>query len=170
MKKRLCVFAVLCLFTAVFCVRSKAEENTILDQVLTLLYERPATVEVLAEEPSDTILALKLRKTPMAYTFASEMPLSGTAQPGDQIEIAVFTVDESGHPILWHHNSILIGASGLLQEKVPLTLTGLQRLLIGVTHEDKTAVRVYAISRKSEAVLEQLLNYDLNLYEEFGRR
>ena len=171
-RKILPIMAVLVLLAGFSILHPQAEENSVLTEVLGQLYEKPAAVEILENDGSDTIASLKLSRAlnePMEYTFASELTLSGLGDPGDVVEIVVFTVDEEGSPILWHRNTIRIGASGLLQEKVPLTLTGLQRLLIGVTHEEHTAVRVYEISRKSQEVLEQLLNYDMNLYREFGK-
>ena len=169
----LSVAGLLCAAAIFLSLNVQAVEKTTLDQVLGQLYERPASVQILEDEDLGRIASLELSNEPdsgIIYTFDSNIEMSGTAEKDDRIDIAVFTVDADGSPIIWHRNSTVIGASGLIQERIPLTLIGLQHLLIGVTHDEKTSVRVYEINRKSDQVLDQLLNYKLNLYEEFGKR
>lgn len=128
--------------------------------------------QLLMEGPANEILSLTLSQDyadHTYYTFDKTLLLSGTAEAGALVRVLVYTLDEGSEPILWYQEEKEVGPSGLFQENVSLSLIGKQWMLIGVEDSSGQASRIYEIERKAEDTLEELIDYDLNIYEDFGR-
>lgn len=141
------------------------------EQVMEQLYEEQE-LRFLEDGEAGEILTLQLHQEmqdAVYYTFSDTRTLTGSASPGDRIAAVVYTEGSGGRPIIWYHHETVIGESGMYQETVPLQLLDMQWILIAVWHQDELACRVYGNHRKSDRVLSELLDYELSLYEEFGK-
>ena len=165
------IIGVLLLLLMLLPAPAMADEDPINQQVLRLLYGDKASELVMLEDAGDEILTLQLQltlKPGMNYTYEDSWMLNGTAEAGDKIGVLLYTISENGKPIVWYTKETTVGISGLYQEKVPLQLLDTQHLLITVRKEGVLEGREYQILRKSEEICTELLEYELNLYEEYG--
>ena len=98
-----------------------------------------------------------------AYTFLSELDLTGTATPGAVIYYGILTKEEDEW-VLWEKNSARAGASGLVQEKISLPKIGWQYVAVFVSGGDLVYGCVYPVERMSRELEESLWNLRMNLY------
>ena len=171
--KRVICMVVLLLAGMIFVTGSGyAEEKDPVDEVLETFYEDTGSVTVLTSGDVSMIGTLSVSQTwedEISYIWDEDMLVSGIAEAGDQVMLVVYTTAEQDDPVIWFQEAVTIGASGILERTVDISLIGEQYLLIGVTHEEETFVREYTICRKSTEIRDTLLNYQLNLYEAYGQ-
>ena len=144
--------------------------GSIEDQILQEIYGEKWMATDLIDRPSGTILSLELfqEMSEGVYTYEETWMLTGKAKPGTRISLIVYTISEAQTPIIWYTQETTVGASGLFQKEVPLRLLGKQYMMIAVQQQEQAAACIYELHRKGETVRDQLLEYELNLYEEYG--
>ena len=99
-----------------------------------------------------------------AYTFLSELDLTGTAMPGTIIYYGILTKENNGWNI-WDRGSAEVGDSGLVQEKVSLPKIGWQYFAVFVRQRGTIYGCVYQVERMSRELESELQNLRMNLYE-----
>lgn len=145
-------------------------KGSVEERILQELYKGKEISADLIDTPSKTLLSLELYQEMegKVCTYEDAWMLTGKAEPDTQIHLIVYTVSETQTPIIWYMQEMRVGSSRLFQKEVPLRLLGTQYLMIAVQQQEEAAACVYAMDRKGETVRDQLLEYELNLYEEYG--
>ena len=169
MKKWIPGLLLLCVLFSLRGSASAEEVNT--DKMVQLIFYEQEPVEILTEgDPAKVdslVLGLDLKE--IYYTFDTLLPVGGTADENVRILSVMYTAGESGQPIIWYQNETKVNRSHLYQENIPIPLVGRQKLWIGVTSETGTRARIYQIDRKSSETEDTLIDFYLNLFEEYGR-
>ena len=148
-----------------------AYTDPVCNKVIRQVYgEEAPRMEILQEEGT-TIGPLQLQdvmKTEIHYTYEDGWMLTGIAESGTAVGMIVYTISEGEEPIVWYAENVEVGSSGLFQKWIPLQLPEIQYLLIVVPQDQKYIGRQYMMVRKNEEICNQLLEFELNLYEEYG--
>lgn len=97
-------------------------------------------------------------------TFAKELDLTGTAEPGTFIYYGI-VLQEKGELNLWEKHRVEVGFSGLVQESIVLPRVGQQYLVVFAENGDILYGHYYTVDRREEALEGELENFWLNLYE-----
>lgn len=103
----------------------------------------------------------------MNYTFAGELDLMGYAGSACKLYMGTF-IQEKGSLNLWERSTAEMTSGGLFQERLTLPRIGVNYLVIILEVNGRLEGRVYAITRKSESLEQNLLRLRLNLYEEYA--
>ena len=170
MKRKIWIW-ILLLMLSVIPGTASAGEGSMQEQAIRWAFGENLPEVQMLEDEGQEILSLKLHQAldaDMNYTYEDGWMLTGTAEPGTHVGVIVYTESEKQSPIVWYDQETVVGASGLYQEKVPLQLLDMQHILILVRNDNVCAGREYLVVRKSEDICTELLDYELNLYEEYG--
>lgn len=101
-------------------------------------------------------------------TFSEKLDLIGSVEPGTRLVCGVFLV-EKGEDRLLEKKTVLVGASGLLEETLPVLQIGRQKMILLVKDSNGTTGICLSVNRWSRELEDQLIHLQVNLYEEWEK-
>lgn len=160
---------ILCLVLRTSDASLRAEEDRQLPLMVVEQYLERTDVEF--DTPQQLTMDSEYSDT-INYTFSDYARFTGRCAADSRITIVVYTVNEKHWPVTWFFEQVTTGASGMFEIKAALPTLGAQEVLILeelADPQEPVHASLLHFERKPETVVQELLDYQLNLYKEYGR-